>query len=230
VIFLLLPSVFLVIFENNRYFRQSGCVLRNKVRLSCVSAAFLTPAGHDYFGQNRWSDSVSLKDETCDDEVTGYCIGAIGRVTELHAMVYHHLCGFDVNFEIFVAKEFADFQANFNALHDGLWLYKRNNRIVGCIAIDGSRHGAEGARLRFLIVDPECQQSGIGKTLMKEAIEFCRSRLMRRIFLWTTPALDQARLLYEKFGFVLTTEVPHEDWGKATVHQKFELILQELNQ
>ena len=60
---------------------------------------------------------------------------------------------------------------------------------------------------------------------MKEAIEFCKTRLMSRIFLWTTPALHQARQLYEKFGFVLVSEVPHEDWGNAVVHQKFELML-----
>jgi N-acetylglutamate synthase-like GNAT family acetyltransferase len=163
--------------------------------------------------------------ESYDDEITGYCIGALGRVTELHAVIYHQLCGFDVNFEVFVAKELADFQANFDALRDGLWLYKRNNRIIGCIAIDGSQHESEGARLRFLIVDPECQHTGIGKALMKEAIEFCKTRSMSRIFLWTTPALDQARRLYEKLGFALISEVPHEDWGNSVVHQKFELIL-----
>ncbi len=159
------------------------------------------------------------------DEITGYCIGAIGRVTELHAMVYHDLCGFDVNFEVFVAKEFADFQANFDARHDGLWLYKHDHRIVGCIAIDGSLHESDGARLRFLIVDPACQGKGIGKTLMEEAIKFCQARLISRIFLWTTPALQQARRLYEQFGFVLVSETPHQDWGKAVVHQRFELLL-----
>jgi N-acetylglutamate synthase-like GNAT family acetyltransferase len=165
------------------------------------------------------------RNEPYVDEITSYCLGAIGRVTELHAMVYHELCDFDVNFVVFVAKEFADFQANFDAQHDGLWLYKRNNRIIGCIAIDGSQHESEGARLRFLIVDPEYQHNGIGKILMEEAIEFCKARLMSRIFLWTTPALHQARRLYEKFGFVLVSEVPHQDWGKAVVHQRFELLL-----
>lgn len=159
------------------------------------------------------------------DEITGYCIGAIGRVTELHALVYHERCGFDVNFEVFVARELSEFQAHFNSQHDGLWLYKRANCIIGCVAIDGSRRETEGARLRFLIVDPECRRNGIGQILMQKAIDFCQDRLMHRVFLWTTPALREARQLYEKFGFVLVDEVPHQQWGNTVVHQRFQLHL-----
>jgi hypothetical protein len=48
---------------------------------------------------------------------------------------------------------------------------------------------------------------------------------MTTIFLWTTRALGDARRMYEKFGFVLVEETPHEDWGTATIYEHFELRL-----
>jgi len=156
---------------------------------------------------------------------SGYCIGAIGRLVELHAQVYHARCGFDSRFEVFVAKELADFIEHFDPRYDGLWLCKQRETIIGCVAIDGHEHGTDGGRLRFLIVDPQWLGHGIGYQLMEKAISFCKGKSMPKIFLWTTPALLEARRLYEKFGFVLVDEVAHEDWGNSTTHQRFELML-----
>jgi GNAT superfamily N-acetyltransferase len=158
-------------------------------------------------------------------DLSSYCIGAIGRLVELHAVFYHERCGYDGNFEIFVAREIADFMANFDAGHDGLWLYKEGGSILGSIAIDGSNRFTEGARLRFLILDPSCRGKGIGQMMMRTALTFCQARFMNKVFLWTTPALIEARRLYEKFGFELVKEVPYEGWGTETLHQRFELVL-----
>lgn len=160
-----------------------------------------------------------------DEHVSGYSIGSIGRLVELHALVYHDLCGFDARFEVFVARELADFIEKFDPNCDGLWLYKQANKIVGCIAIDGHDKDLQGARLRFLIVDPLCHGKGIGSRLMTESINFCKQKSMPRIYLWTTPALRDAGRLYEKYGFVLVEESPHDDWGTAAVHERYELQL-----
>jgi N-acetylglutamate synthase-like GNAT family acetyltransferase len=160
-----------------------------------------------------------------NESVSGYCIGAIGRLVELHALVYHELCEFDSRFEIFVAREIADFIENFDPACDGLWLYKRGDEIIGSIAIDGHDKDLKGARLRFLIVDPRCHNQGIGSKLMAESIQFCKQQSMSKIYLWTTQALVDAKRLYEKFGFSLVEQIPHDDWGNATVHERFELLL-----
>jgi N-acetylglutamate synthase-like GNAT family acetyltransferase len=162
-------------------------------------------------------------------EITGYSIGAIGRLVELHAVTYHQRCGYDVGFEVFVARELADFFTNFDPACDGLWLYKKAGSVIGCIAIDGHASATEGARLRFLIVDPAQQKRGVGKVLMENAIAFCLDRSISNVFLWTTSTLYEARQLYEKFGFVLVEEKSCLDWGVKSIHQRFRLNLNAAN-
>jgi GNAT superfamily N-acetyltransferase len=159
--------------------------------------------------------------------ITGYSVGAIGRLTQLHARVYQERCGFDINFEVSVARELADFMANFDPEHDCIWLYKKWNAIIGCIAVDGSREETDGARIRFFIVDPQCQRQGIGRVLLRKAVDFCRANQMRRIALWTTADLPECRHLCEKLGFVVTDEVPYDAWGHTLVHLKLVLDLKE---
>ncbi len=157
--------------------------------------------------------------------MTGYSNGAIGRLVQLHAVVYNELCGFDSRFEVFVARELADFIENFDSECDGFWLYKEADNIIGCIAIDGHDKDGLGARLRFLIVDPLQNGQGIGTKLMAQAVNFCKKKQMPKIYLWTTPTLQDARRLYDKFGFVLVDEEPNDHWGTSTIHQRFELDL-----
>jgi N-acetylglutamate synthase-like GNAT family acetyltransferase len=158
-------------------------------------------------------------------EITGYSIGAIGRLVELHALAYHQRCGYDFSFEVFVARELGEFITQFNPACDGLWLYKKAGAIVGCVAIDGHNAGSEGARLRFLIVHPAHQGRGVGKVLMENAVSFCNDRSIKQVFLWTSSTLYEARQLYEKFGFSLVEERSSKDWGVTSIHQRFQLTL-----
>jgi GNAT superfamily N-acetyltransferase len=96
---------------------------------------------------------------------------------------------------------------------------------VGAIAIDGANHDSQGAHLRWFIVAPENQGHGIGKILLKEAIEFCRKKKFGRVYLWTFSGLDPARHLYERSGFKLCEEHEGNQWGRTVTEQRFELIL-----
>jgi N-acetylglutamate synthase-like GNAT family acetyltransferase len=158
-------------------------------------------------------------------EITGYSIGSIGRIVEMHAVAYNQRCGYDFSFEVFVAKELGEFITNFNPACDGLWLYKKNGAIVGCVAIDGHGSATEGARLRFLIVHPAHQGRGVGKVLMENAVSFCKDRSMSTVFLWTASTLYEARQLYENFGFSLVEERSSKNWGVNSIHQRFQLTL-----
>ncbi|MBI4966336.1 MAG: GNAT family N-acetyltransferase [Desulfomonile tiedjei] len=158
-------------------------------------------------------------------EFTEYYPGVLGRITELHATYYHENWGFDLSFEIQVARELAEFMSRFNESRDGLWVAKSENGLAGAVAIDGDLSETEGARLRWFIVEPVLQGRGVGRQLIKKAVEFCIAAGHRKVFLWTFKGLDSARSLYELEGFRLLEEHDVNQWGQQIQEQKFELIL-----
>ncbi len=157
--------------------------------------------------------------------LTGYFPGAIGKITELHAVYYNKHWGFDLTFETQVARELSLFMTNFQIDRDGFWVALSQGSFAGAIAIDGSMAATEGARLRWFIVEPELHGYGIGGELIRTAVEFCRDAGHPRIFLWTFRGLDSARRLYEQAGFRITEESEIDQWGTVIVEQKFELNL-----
>ncbi|MEW6443656.1 MAG: GNAT family N-acetyltransferase [bacterium] len=158
-------------------------------------------------------------------ELTGYRPGAIGRITELHAAYYHEHWGLDLSFEIQVASELAGFLEEFRAGRDGLWLAGVEGAFAGSVAVDGRGAGKEGARLRWLIVPPVLQGLGIGKTLVRQAVDFSCQAGHGKIYLWTFRGLDAARALYEANGFRIAEEHDVDQWGRRLTEQKFELDL-----
>ncbi len=160
-----------------------------------------------------------------DVKLSSYIPGAIGRIAELHGTYYYKHWGFDLFFESKVAIELSEFLRRFNEARDGFWVASVQEKIVGSIAIDGVNHNSRGAHLRWFIVASENQGHGIGKTLLQEAVGFCRKKGFSGVYLWTFAGLNPARHLYEKVGFKLCEEREGEQWGKAVAEQKFELIL-----
>jgi len=157
--------------------------------------------------------------------LVGYVPGAIGKITELHATYYSEHRDFGLYFESKVATDLSEFLNRFDEAHDGFWAATINGGIVGSIVIDGKEAHADGARLRWFIVAPEYQGRGLGKMLLREAIDFCRRANFGRVYLSTFAGLDPARHLYEKFGFVLREEKEDNHWGKTVTEQTFELLL-----
>ena len=157
--------------------------------------------------------------------LSGYIPGSIGRVAELHGRYYHEHWGFDLFFESKVATELSEFLGRFNQARDGFWIASAKGIMVGSIAIDGINFDDKGGHLRWFIVAQENQGQGIGKILIKEAIEFCRKKKFKRIYLWTFAGLDAARHLYEIWGFRLCEQREGNQWGKTVTEQMFELIL-----
>lgn len=83
---------------------------------------------------------------------------------------------------------------------------------MASLAIDGDVN-AGIAHLRWFIVDDSLRGSGVGRQLMKQAMQFVDALKFRETYLWTFKGLDSARHLYESFGFVLTSEAEGEQWG-----------------
>ena len=159
-------------------------------------------------------------------QICGYVPGSIGRMIELHGRYYACDWRFGRYFEAKVANELGEFLARIDPKRDGFWIAAEDDDIVGGIAIDGS-HMPEAGRLRFFIVDDAHRGVGLGEQLMRAAMDFCRDAGHRHVFLTTFAGLDAARRLYERHGFMLTEERPHQTWGVEVTEQRFDLYVNE---
>jgi len=153
--------------------------------------------------------------------VAGYRPGAIGRVVEMHARFYARHAGFGAYFESKVAAGLADFATRLDKPDNGLWLAWQDGRAVGSVAIDGEDLGEGQAHLRWFIVDDGLRGAGVGRRLLRRALDFCDARKVPAIQLWTFRGLDAARRLYESEGFELAEEYPGRQWGEQVFEQRF---------
>jgi GNAT superfamily N-acetyltransferase len=147
--------------------------------------------------------------------------GDIGYLTYLHGILYAKEYGYDHTFEAYVAGGLAEFVQSFTAGKDGIWLAETNSRIIGSIAIVG--HSRADAQLRWFLVHPDYRGLGIGKELLKKALQFCKDHKHKTIFLWTTSELMAAGHLYICSGFRKTEERTHKIWGKRITEEKYHL-------
>ena len=73
------------------------------------------------------------------------------------------------------------------------------SRVVGTCGIKAD--GSDAAILRRLFVAPTHRQQGIGLSLLKEALAFCRSRKFREVIIRTSTHMEKAIHLCETMGF-----------------------------
>jgi len=155
----------------------------------------------------------------------GYWPGVIGKITELHGVYYHENWGFDISFEAQVGRELSEFLRDFREGRDFFRTARAGSRFAGSIAVDGKEAGSKGARLRWFIVAPEFHGLGIGRRLIREAVEFCREAGFGRTILWTFKGLYRARALYESAGFRIAEEHDIRQWGNSITEQMYALDL-----
>lgn len=157
--------------------------------------------------------------------VRGYIPGSIGRVVELHSTYYHDHWGFGSFFEARVATEFTEFIERYDEKRDGFWTASLEGRVEGSITIDGVHAEGEGAHLRWFIMSDAWRGKGIGNRLINAAIDFCRSKDYKRVYLWSFDSLSAAGHLYQKTGFQLIEQHRGTQWGIEVNEQRFELWL-----
>ncbi|HXH10885.1 MAG TPA: GNAT family N-acetyltransferase [Alphaproteobacteria bacterium] len=150
--------------------------------------------------------------------------GDIGYIIHLHGLLYAKEYGLDCTFEGYVADSLAQFVLAFDARTARLWVAESDEHIVGSIGIVGV--SASEAQLRWFLVHPVCRGRGLGRTLLLEALRFCRDRGVASVFLWTFSELQTAAHLYRSVGFRKTEHKTHPIWGKMITEERYDLVLQ----
>ena len=143
----------------------------------------------------------------------------------MHGAYYHEHWGFGSFFEARVARELGEFFLRYDEKRDAFWTVKTEQGIQGSITIDGIHADKDGAHLRWFITSDALRGKGAGNQLIRNAIDFCRSRKFGRVYLFTFKGLDAAKHLYEKGGFKLVEECRGSQWGAEVIEQKYVLSI-----
>ncbi len=150
-------------------------------------------------------------------------VGDIGTAISRHGVLYAEEQGWDVRFEASVADVLGAFVRNFKPERERGWIAEIDGAFAGCVFL--SDVGDNAARLRCLLVEPSARGHGVGTRLVGECIAFSRAVGYDKIQLWTTPALEAARRMYARHGFVQVGEEDLHDWGEKLIGEIWELDL-----
>jgi DNA-binding MarR family transcriptional regulator/GNAT superfamily N-acetyltransferase len=151
-------------------------------------------------------------------------IGDASYVSLLHGTLYSEEYGLDSTFELEVGQGIMEFVGQFDPEWDGFWVAEAGDHVVGAIVI--VHRGRELAQLRWFILRPAYRGLGLGRKLMTCAVDFCRDKQFKKVFLWTFDELDAAIHLYRSFGFKRTETKTHRRWGRDLIEERYDLDLE----
>lgn len=155
------------------------------------------------------------------DVSAGPVVGLLSRAVELQARFCSQNYGFGLVFERKLAREMDEFYGRLEHPDNLVLRAELGSEIVGTIAIDGEDLAPGVAHLRWFIMSDACRGRGVGRDLLRRALEHVDVRGFEETHLWTFRGLDAARHLYEMHGFELVEEQPGSQWGTEVFEQKF---------
>jgi GNAT superfamily N-acetyltransferase len=155
--------------------------------------------------------------------IAGYTPGAIARIVELHALYYAQGLGFGLSFEARLAIELSSFLLSLDPNCDALITAAVSGVIVGSITVDGRTLGPTEAQLRWFVFDSEYKE--VGSALMREALQFCRSKNFQRVLISTMAATPLTETLTEEWGFTLFQTNTGHQWDRPVEERILQLAL-----
>jgi DNA-binding MarR family transcriptional regulator/N-acetylglutamate synthase-like GNAT family acetyltransferase len=149
--------------------------------------------------------------------------GDIEYVISRHKTLYYaerHLSNVFFDYVDSIVYHFA---SHFNSKTDCLNILECNGNPAGSIAI--AKVNKATAQLRFFMLEPELRGRGYGNKLMDMALDFCREKKYKHIFLLTISAQVIAQHIYECRGFKKTASYDKTQWGDGIIEERWDLDL-----
>lgn len=165
-------------------------------------------------GPARRQDSLTLR---------GPALGDIGWIIHRQALLYQREYGWDMRFEVLLAKIFAGMMRDFDPGMERGWIAEVDRAVVGSVFV--VRQSDTVAKLRLLYIEPHARGLGLGRRLVQECITFARDKGYRRLTLWTNDVLRPARRIYVEAGFRMTSAEAVHAFGQDMVSEIWDLDL-----
>ena len=163
----------------------------------------------------------SILEKPASDEITIRTAkpGDLGYIAFRHGVLYEQEYQLEPVFESYVLEGLLKYVRS--SQEGTVWMAEHGGKIAGFIAI--IRIDEETAQLRWFLIEPEFRGIGLGRRLMSIAMDYCREKQFRQVFLWTFQGLDAACHLYEAYGFRMTEQARNDTWKKGVVEERWEL-------
>jgi GNAT superfamily N-acetyltransferase len=142
-----------------------------------------------------------------------------------HGQLYKQEYGWGERFEELVGNITTDFIDHYDRTSERCWIAEREGEFLGCVMLVNDRTAEKTAKLRLLLVDPSARGLGLGRTLVRQCIQFAQETGYARITLWTNSILTSAQRIYRSEGYKLVREEEHETFGIKLTGQYWELDL-----
>ena len=210
-----------------RYIRLTETGRKEINRLSDIQSNHIGAIFNKLSEEDRqmvWQAMVLIRNKLSDanDVITirPFMQSDIEYVISRHKTLYYaerHLSG---TFSAYVDEIVYRFVHHFNPQTDCLKILECNGVPAGSIAI--AKVDEDTAQLRFFMLEPEMRQRGYGNRLMDMALDFCREKGYKKVFLLTITAQIIARHVYETHGFYKVASYDKSEWGDGVVEEKWE--------
>jgi DNA-binding MarR family transcriptional regulator/N-acetylglutamate synthase-like GNAT family acetyltransferase len=149
--------------------------------------------------------------------------GDMGWVVHRHGILYAEEYAWDEQFEALVAEIVTSFIRNYDPKRERCWIAEKGGDNAGSVFL--AKQSDSTAKLRLLLVEPNARGLGIGSRLVSECIKFAQQVGYSKITLWTNSILTAARHIYQKAGFQLVNEQPHQSFGHDLIAETWDLEL-----
>lgn len=149
--------------------------------------------------------------------------GDLGYIAYRHGVLYTEEYSLDPVFELYVLESLVKYAKNKQG--GEVWVAEADGQIIGFIGLVGIDEDV--AQLRWFLIEPEYRGIGLGRRLIACALDYCRQKKYKKVFLWTFQGLDAACHLYKSFGFLPTEQVANTTWKAGTIEERWDLTLGE---
>lgn len=166
--------------------------------------------------------------KTVQDErilVTGYRPELGVQLISMLAQYFLRQWGNDSDFRTRLADEIKTFLPELDNPRNCVTCAWENGKLIGAVAVDALQVRAEGARIRWFIVDEKYKGKGYGRMLFEQALECCQRRGFDRLTICTFKGRDPALAMYEENGFTLFAERDVSTQKTKIIEQWFEKFI-----